>query len=170
MIDRSITVDAELVKKIAPMKENGLDWDWEGCEHNSSIIRAELSKHVGAYSLNKIMMYPWFRSFLFFHLQSQSEISVVSIKDAMDVRKAMLNEVNLNAIEKTNSGWSSIPHALLIGKASKIAIRTVGSYTMTQLQNLQKAHLPPMGWDLKKDGGKYEFETTTGPDTIVSLP
>ena len=166
-------MDAVQVKKIAPRNQNGLDNDWQGCEKNFIRIRAQLSNYVEASSLDKIMLYPWFCSFLLFHIESSAEVSIVALQSgAMHVKKAMLNEINLNAIEDTDSGFTSIPHALLIGKqgTSIIAIRTVGSYTMTQLQNLPKAHLPPMGWDLKKDGGKYEFETTTGPDTIVSLP
>lgn len=174
MLDRSITVDAEMVKKISPRKDNGLDNDWEGCEQSENRIRAKLSEDVEANTLNKIMMYPWFRSALFFHLESKSKVSIVALKnDAIDVKKAMLNEVNLNTIEKTNSAWLSIPHALLIDKGSSIAIRTVGSYTMDDLQNISNLSLGDMGWDLKRTGNKgnkYEFKEPTGPDTIVSLP
>jgi len=173
MLDRSITVDAEMVKKISPRQDNGLDNDWEGCEQSEYRIRARLSEDVEANTLNKIMMYPWFRSVLFFHLESKSHVSIVALKnDAIDVKKVMLNEVNLNAIEKTNSGWSSIPHALLIGKDSSIAIRTVGSYMMDDLQNISIFNSDLMGWDLKRtgdEGNKYQFKESTGPDTIVSL-
>ena len=173
MIDRRrrITVDAVQVKKIAPRNQNGLDNDWQGCEKNFIRIRAQLSNYVEASSLDKIMLYPWFCSFLLFHIESSAEVSIVALQSgAMHVKKAMLNEINLNAIEDTDSGFTSIPHALLIGKqgTSIIAIRTVGSYTMDNLRDTS-IKVVPKGWDLKLKGNRYTFNTPEGPDTIVSV-